>query len=176
MKGGAAIRYTPRVNTPVRSPAGGVNALPAAYVHPGQMLVSSGAGVLTTILGSCVSVCLHDPELCVGGLNHYLLPNHGATGEQTARYGPTAIEQLVNAMLRRGATRERMVAHVVGGARVLAAFAEGQHLGLRNASVARETLNTHGIPIVSADIGGTRGRKLMFSPRDGRLSVQVIGA
>ena len=173
--GVAGVRYTPRTAPRAGSPAG-VQSLPAAYVHPGQVLVSTGPGVLTTILGSCVAVCLHDATLGVGGLNHYLLPNHGASDAHQGRYGPTAIEQLVHAMLARGASRERMVAHVVGGARVLAAFTDGQHLGLRNAAVAREALAAHRIPIVSADVGGTRGRKLQFAPRDGQLAIHMIGA
>jgi chemotaxis protein CheD len=173
--GAAGFRYTPRTSPRVSSPIGGLPALPAAYVHPGQVMVSGAAGVLTTILGSCVSVCLHDEQAAIGGLNHYLLPNHGATPDQAGRYGPTAIDQLVRTMIARGATRERLVAHVVGGARVLATFSEAQHLGMRNATIARELLAAHRIPIISTDVGGTRGRKLIFCPRDGRLVIQVIG-
>ena len=43
-------------------------------VMQGQALVSAGPRVeLTTVLGSCVATCLFDPEVELGGMNHFLL-------------------------------------------------------------------------------------------------------
>jgi chemotaxis protein CheD len=152
-------------------------ALPATYVHPGQIAISAEAGVLTTILGSCVAVCLHDPRVRVGGLNHYLLPNQADSPEVASRYGPLAITQLVEGMLCHGAQVKRMTAQIFGGAAVLAAFSdERNHLGMRNARLARDMMADYGIPVTGSDVGGNRGRKLMFSPRDGTTHVQLIGA
>jgi len=147
------------------------------YVHPGHLHVSGGPGFITTILGSCVSVCLHDPVARVGGLNHFLLPTHTCTDETSLRYGTPATEQLLQQILARGALKKRLVAHLVGGASVLAAFGRDEHhLGTRNVDVARAVLIKHRIPVMSADVGGTRGRKLLFSPRDGTREVHLIGA
>jgi len=158
-------------STPVRAPA-----LPATYVHPGQIVVSGGTEAFTTILGSCVSVCLHDPKIGVGGLNHFLLPMACPPEQMPGRYGPTAMSQLVSAMLANGAVQGRLVAHVVGGASVLAGFgADGNHLGMRNVTMARDYLAAHRIPVLSIDVGGTRGRKLVFSPRDGLTYIHMIG-
>jgi chemotaxis protein CheD len=157
--------------TPVRVPS-----LPATYVHPGQIVVSGGHEGFTTILGSCVSVCLHDPKLGLGGLNHFLLPMACPPEQMPGRYGPTAMSQLLNAMLANGAVQQRLVAHVVGGASVLAAFgSDGNHLGMRNVTVARDFLAAHRIPVLSIDVGGTRGRKLIFTPRDGLTYINLIG-
>ena len=153
-----------------------VEAVPAIYIHPGQIAVSNGFGVFSTILGSCVSVCLHDGRLGLGGINHFLLPAGGAEAEQPGRYGPTAIDELVRTMTERGGRREQMVAYIVGGASVLAAFDARDHLGLRNVGVARNALAEHRIPVVGVDVGGSRGRKLTFAPRDGRVNVHLIGA
>jgi chemotaxis protein CheD len=154
-----------------------LRSLPATYVHPGQVAVTGEAGVLTTILGSCVAVCLHDPKLRIGGLNHYLLPNYAGAPEVAARYGPLAITQLVEGMLALGAQTKRMTAQVFGGAAVLAAFGnERNHLGMRNAQLAAEMMASYGIPVLTTDVGGNRGRKLTFSPRYGTAHVQIIGA
>ena len=164
---------TPRRSdaTPVRVPA-----LPATYVHPGQIVVSSGTEAFTTILGSCVSVCLHDPKLGIGGLNHFLLPMACPPEQMPGRYGPSAMAQLVSAMLSNGAVLQRMVAHIVGGASVLAAFGtDSNHLGMRNVTVARDFLHGHRIPVMTIDVGGTRGRKLVFSPRDGLTYINLLG-
>lgn len=153
-----------------------LSALPATYVHPGQIAVSGDAGVLTTILGSCVAVCLHDAKLRVGGLNHYLLPNESSAPDVAARYGPLAIKQLVESMQEFGAQIKRMTAQIYGGAAVLAAFSdERNHLGMRNAHLAREMMKDYGIPVTDTDVGGNRGRKVTFSPRDGSAHVHFIG-
>ena len=153
-----------------------LSALPATYVHPGQIAVSGDAGVLTTILGSCVAVCLHDATLRVGGLNHYLLPNHASAPDVAARYGPLAIKLLIESMQGFGAQTRRMTAQIYGGAAVLAAFSdERNHLGMRNAQLAHEMMQEHGIPVTATDIGGNRGRKVTFSPREGTAHVHVIG-
>jgi chemotaxis protein CheD len=155
---------------------GPMPSLPTTYVHPGQLVTSNGPGVLSTILGSCVAVCLHDAQAQIGGLNHYLLPTLGAVHEQPGRYAPTAIDELVHRIVRDGACRDRLVATIVGGASVLAAFDDADHLGMRNVAAARTALSKHRIRIISADVGGRRGRKLQFSPRDGQVHVQLIGA
>ena len=150
--------------------------LPTIYVHPGQVVVSDQPGVLTTILGSCVAVCLTDSRLRLGGMNHYLLPGGSVTTDPVTRYGQAAIRALVEEMLRRGASSATMSAQVVGGAAVLAAFGNDvNHLGARNVAIARELLEGYGIGIVAEDVLGARGRKLVFSPRDGATTIQMIG-
>ena len=153
-----------------------LTTLPATYVHPGQFVVSDEPGVITTILGSCVAVCLHDVALRFGGMNHYLLPGSSVATEPAARYGVAAIRELYDAMFRRGARPGNMRAQIIGGAAVLAAFnTETNHLGARNVTLARTMLADFGIRIVAEDVLGMRGRKLSFSPRDGATQVQMIG-
>lgn len=147
------------------------------YVHPGNVHVSRGNTPVITILGSCVAVCLHDPVARIGGLNHFLLPHPANDVERSPRYAPAALERLVDMMLTEGARASRLQARVVGGARVLFAFPDDQnHLGLRNAAAASTLLAARRIPVMSSDIGGDRGRKLLFIPRDGTHQVQLIGS
>lgn len=156
-----------------------LRALPVTFVHPGQVCVSGAAGTLITILGSCVAVCLHDATARIGGMNHFLLPHASpqARTETAARYAPTAITQLIHEVESRGGSLRRLTARIVGGASVLAAFGEHKdHLGQRNVAAARQSLAAHGIPVTGTDVGGTRGRKLVFVPLDGSVVVQLIGA
>ena len=45
------------------------------YVVQGTYYVSSHAETsLSTVLGSCISVCLFDTVGAIGGMNHFLLP------------------------------------------------------------------------------------------------------
>ncbi len=143
------------------------------YLHPGQLAALSRPGLLTTILGSCVGVCLHDPEARVGGLNHFLLPTDG-TGA-SARYGDVAMPRLVELIERMGGRRARMVATIVGGACVLDAFrGRAAELGQSNVRLARISLAAMGITIVAEHVGGTRGRRVVFEPFSGDLAVHEL--
>jgi chemotaxis receptor (MCP) glutamine deamidase CheD len=83
----------------------------------GEFHASREPVVLSTILGSCVAVCLHDPGTGIGGMNHFLLPDGGDARDATSeRYGVNAMEQLINALLRLGARRAGLVAKAFGGA------------------------------------------------------------
>jgi chemotaxis protein CheD len=168
----ATAPVSPRWLTPTR-----LHMLPAIYVHPGQVCVNNDSSTLTTILGSCVAICLHDFKMRVGGLNHFLLPDAGAADAASGRYARGATAQLVTEMLARGASMDRLAAQIVGGASVLAAFSQkAEHLGYKNVTAARDVLAGYGIPVVGTDVGGVRGRKLIFSTRDGATLVQLIGA
>jgi chemotaxis protein CheD len=146
------------------------------YVHPGHLYVGRGAERVTTILGSCVAVCLHDPVAGIGGLNHFLLPHPSENAERSPRYARPAVEHLMDLVLKEGARAARLQARVIGGARVLSAFPDDEnHLGLRNAAAATALLAEWGTPIISSDIGGNRGRKLVFIPCDGTHKVQLLG-
>jgi len=160
----------------VATPAHLAVQLPPAYVHPGHVAATAAPGAFVTILGSCVAVCLHDRSARVGGLNHFLLPHPVEDAEPSPRYALPAIEELIRQVVAHGARHERLVAHVVGGATVLAAFAsDSNHLGKRNVAAAYEILARRGIGVSSSDVGGIRGRKLVFSPYDGTHTIHLIG-
>lgn len=147
------------------------------YVPPGGFSVARTPSAISTILGSCVSVCLWDPDAQVGGLNHFLLPHWSEGGGVAWRYGNAAIAGLIEALVASGARASNLSAKVFGGARVLAAFAgttDGGHLGSRNVEVAHQTLKRHAIPVVAAATGGERGRKLIFHTDDGSAWVKLL--
>jgi chemotaxis protein CheD len=138
------------------------------YLHPGQVVVAADASLVTTILGSCVAVCLWDEQSSIAGINHYLLPTNPLRGQQDARYGNTATEQLIDKMVARGAITARLTAKLVGGASIMTAFSARQKsIGDQNVEVARELLARFGIPVVAEQVGGVRGRKLLFHTGNG---------
>ncbi len=149
------------------------------YVPPGGFSIARVPTSISTILGSCVSVCLWDPDAQVGGLNHFLLPYWAEGGGASWRYGNAAIEGLIDALVAAGARESNLSAKVFGGARVLAAFsANGHHgsghLGGRNVEVAQQTLRRRAIPIVAEATGGERGRKLIFHTDDGSAWIKLL--
>ena len=74
--------------------------------------------ILTTLgLGSCVGIALYDPSTKVGGLAHIMLPDSKQikNNENKAKFADTAIEVLVQAMIKKGARKNRIVAKIAGG-------------------------------------------------------------
>lgn len=145
------------------------------YVHAGQMFYSSEPTQLSTILGSCVAVCLWDSVTKVGGLNHYMLPSDMGSSESGPRFGTFAIPRLIDRVIELGADPSRIKAKIFGGASVLKELRGlGGDLGRRNVDIAREMLQARRIPVVFEDVLGTSGRKLQFRTDDGTAVVKTL--
>jgi len=151
---------------PIEAPA--VEKLRTVYLHPGQIFTATQPLMVSTILGSCIAVCLWDEATSVAGINHYLLPKNPVRGQADLRYGNTSIERLIDEMLGAGATKPRIVAKIAGGASILGPGSSTRlSIGDQNVAVARELLQNHAIPIVAEHVGGQRGRKLVFHTGNG---------
>ncbi len=175
---------SPRVTAPpTRPPASAVERDDLAvgrrvdlYLHPGQVFASRCPARVTTVLGSCVAVCLWDRHSAVGGINHYLLPDGAADGPSPLRFGSVATPALIDEILALGAHRSGLQAKVFGGACIAVAF-RGQgkrHLGAANVQSALATLAAAGIPVEARDTEGRRGRKLVFQTDGGSAWVKPL--
>jgi chemotaxis protein CheD len=139
-------------------------------IHPGEHRASASPVVLTTLLGSCVAACLYDPGSRVAGLNHFLLaaPRYARdmpiTHTEAGRYGINAMELLINEMVKLGARRKSIKAKVFGGGSVVRSLATDKFLCVseQNQRFIREFMATEGMELVSADLGGDRGRVINF--------------
>lgn len=146
-------------------------------LQPGQCYVTADTGeVISTLLGSCISACAYDPELGIGGMNHFMLP--GANGGlrwgeagRAARYGVDAMEHLFNELFKAGAQRQRLQVKLFGGARVIA----GRLLvGERNISFAHHYLAVEGLRVAAEDVGEHCARHIRFYPDTGRVQVRRL--
>ncbi|HEY9217394.1 MAG TPA: chemotaxis protein CheD [Phenylobacterium sp.] len=142
-------------------------------VVQGEYLVSNDPDVfLTTVLGSCVAVCLRDPDRGVGGMNHFLLPDgYGEQGDHVRRYGVHAMELLINALLHQGAQRNRLEAKLFGGARMFDGLSD---VGAANAAFAERFLKDEGIAVSGSSLGGVGARRLKYWPVSGRAQQKVV--
>jgi chemotaxis protein CheD len=139
----------------------------AFNINPGGWAVETERPI-ATLLGSCVAVCLYDPKLLLGGMNHFLLPSKKAgAGDETdvVLAGDYAMEVLVNAMLAKGAHKSRLVAKAFGGGNIVSSIRMA--IGDRNAEFATEWLAREGIPLAASDFGGPWSRKVLCVPNTG---------
>jgi chemotaxis protein CheD len=141
----------------------------STFIHVGQIHVDCAPFAISTVLGSCVAVCLYDPILEVGGMNHYLLPFWNGNGLQTPKFGNIAIPKLIEAMVQRGSRPKMMEAKIFGGASMNSSESDKMLVGHKNILVAHEILKEYRIRIVAEDIGGQNGRKIQFDLERGKV-------
>lgn len=137
------------------------------HVGQGEHYVSSDPQVvLSTVLGSCVAMCLRDPVAGVGGMNHFLLPDGAGRGTDAGRrYGAYLMEVLINDVLKAGGRRERLEAKLFGGGRMFDSLTD---VGMANADFAERFLADEGILVVGSSLRGIGGRRLHYWPVSGR--------
>jgi chemotaxis protein CheD len=147
----------------------------AHFLHPGAVFASAEPHQVTTLLGTCVAVCLWDPRSAIGGLNHFLMPLWAGSGELSARFGNQAMAALLDQMLALGAFRDSLRAKVFGGMRRKAErFPDTRDLGLENTRLAFRLLEEEGIPVAAQDTGGGLARKLIYFTDTGDAFVKQL--
>ena len=144
------------------------------YLVAGSLFAHEERHIVTTVLGSCVSVCLWDRVRTWGGINHYMLPFWNGEGLASPKYGNIAIAKLIEKMLYFGSDRRDLRAKVFGGGVVLNVSNPFMNIGERNIQLAEDALRTENIPVVSSDTGGTFGRKLLFNTESGIVLVKRL--
>lgn len=138
------------------------------YLYPGAIFTHKERHLVTTVLGSCISVCIWHEKARIGGINHYLLPLWNGDGLPTPKYGNVAIERLVE-KVRKIAGSGTLVAKVFGGASMWSQASGALAVGDRNIEFAYNNLEELKIKIVSQDVGGGMGRKVIFDTESGSV-------
>jgi len=143
------------------------------FLLPGEMAVSRQPAVIATLLGSCVAICLYNKQLKAGGMNHYMLPG-GNNVDMKGKYGDYASAKLIEMMLRLDPNKKNLVAQIYGGGAVVGHLSTGVGIGVKNIEIALEILESHGIPLIKKDVGGTNGRKIFFNTETGDIQMRPI--
>jgi chemotaxis protein CheD len=147
-----------------------------AVIMPGEYFVSRNAMIVYTVLGSCISVCLRDTVLGIGGMNHFMLPAPNGHSQndswgRSARYGSYAMELLINEIMKQGGKRDRFEVKVFGGAKIY----EGKNdVGASNTAWVIEYLGREGLVPVKVDVGDRYPRKIYYFTESGRVLLKRI--
>jgi chemotaxis protein CheD len=152
----------------------------AAKILPGEYYVTAHDEAISTILGSCISACIRDRSLRVGGMNHFMLPEDTSSGTSSwldpvaglsTRYGSFAMESLINDLMKLGARRERLEIKLFGGGNILTSMTD---VGARNIEFVRRWLKLEGLPIEVQDVGDVYPRRVVYFPGTGRVLVRRL--
>ncbi len=139
----------------------------------GDLVVSREPSILETVLGSCVSVCLWDAHLRIGGMNHFMLPRMMEGIRDSSYCGAESTEKLIISILEMGGSISNIMAKIFGGGRVIKVF-ESLDVGSQNVMVAKGLLRRYGIPLISEYTGDKYATKVIFYSATGRVYVRRI--
>jgi chemotaxis protein CheD len=143
-------------------------------IQPGQFTVAKAPAIISTVLGSCVSVCLWDKVSKIGGMNHYLLPGTDHEDAGNANRGITATPLLIRSLLNRNCKIENLEAKVFGGCNSLYRKDDIFRVGERNIEMAFKILEEYNIPVAAHDVGGIYGRKIVFNLATGKVRMRLL--
>ncbi|BDV42466.1 putative chemoreceptor glutamine deamidase CheD 2 [Geotalea uraniireducens] len=152
-----------------------VTELPVIYLKPGEFYFSVEPSLVTTVLGSCVSVTMFDRTSRTAAICHALLPE--GLQDDVFRYVDTSILRMLKVFAEQGIARQQLEVKLFGGSGMLGIVKTGtgkEGIGSRNIEIARQVLAAEGLTVTAADVGGVRGRKLFFYTHTGEVLLKRL--
>jgi chemotaxis protein CheD len=137
------------------------------FLKPGYIFASQELHLIHVVLGSCLAVCLWDSNQNFGGACHFIY-SKAAHGEANGKFGELAIPHLIRLMQELGADIRHLKAHIIGGAHNLNSNSD---VGTDNIAMAEAILTKYHIKVVTKEVGGAFGRKVIYNSMTGKVLV-----
>ena len=138
-------------------------------IQPGHLAYSHEPSVIFTVCGNGLVLTMRDRFKGVGAIAHCIYPKAGRGEKPTHYHADVAVRSLMKVFGRSPVAPEhRFEAQIIGG---------GNYRGVnrlraeKTAAMVRNLLKKMNIPLVSEDIGGTLGRKVVFNTSTGETMV-----
>lgn len=137
-------------------------------ISPGYIAINDKPSFFCSVCGSGVVVTVWDRVKRNGGIVHCVFPRRRRMERSTNYHADIAIPRLISQLLLYKSQLRDLEAQVFGGGNP-AFFPRTQSLRLIKAT--RRELNRFRINIVSEDLGGNIGRKVIFDTYSGDVMV-----
>lgn len=148
------------------------------FVKIAEMIVIEEPGVLKTVVGSCIALCIWDKVKKIGGMVHIMMPrSKNGVPVSKGKYADTAVHALYKELMTKDCQKHNLVASLIGGASVFGsklAVNGKKTIGVENYETAKEQLQQYRIPIQTIEIGGTFGRRVVFDCAGGNITVTKL--
>jgi chemotaxis protein CheD len=140
---------------------------------------SSPDKIITVGLGSCIGIAIYDRMKGVGGLAHIMLPDSTQFNNVSnpLKFADLAVPLLIERLERLGASRRNLKAKIAGGASMFNFSDKSMimDIGNRNGIAVKNALKKYSIPILAEDVGGNKGRTMIFDTTDGLVQIKTVG-
>ncbi len=149
------------------------------HLNPGELFVLREPCIITTVLGSCVSVVFHSFRLKVSAINHAVLPRGKdlRDGENQYKFADLSLAYMMNTFTRMGIKKNETVVKLFGGSDLFR-FNQGRNgtlkIGRNNIRATLELLEVRGYSVAACDVGGGRGRRIYFNTENGEVIVKRL--
>lgn len=159
------------------------HGLPKVFLQTGDCFFGVQPTLVTTVLGSCLAVTMHVPSWGIGTICHAFLPDssedrvRGGSDPQICRYVDTALQNMLESLDKIGIPRRELVVKMFGGSTGIAVRGmeySSYDIGRRNIEMARKLLRFARIEVQVSDVGGPKGRKLLFNTQSGEVWVKRL--
>lgn len=151
-------------------------------VGMGEIQISNAQNAVIAApgLGSCIGLIMYDPVAKIGGMAHVVLPDSTSNTKTQAlpgKYADTAVPELLNQLIKKGASKNQLIIKIAGGAQMFNLEKGGNilNIGLRNVVAVKAALTKEGLNVKGADTGGNKGRTLKLDIATGKVIVKIIG-
>lgn len=150
--------------------------LPSVFLKPGEAYVGEEPTVVTTVLGSCVSITLFSPRLKLGAICHTILPSGDSRdGDNQYKYVDQTLRRLLGIFDSYGIRRREIEVKLFGGSNMLEQperREDSRSVGEQNVRKALAVIEEEGLTLISSDTGGCGGRKILFYTHTGQVMLR----
>jgi chemotaxis protein CheD len=153
-----------------------LDSIPKIYLKPGELHFAVTPTIVSTVLGSCVSITMHNRQYQLGVICHAVLPEELAPGEPY-RYVDSSVAAMLRMFARYGIAKSDIEVKIFGGAETLPLYEKSSHtvtVGKQNILRAHQIIEKEHLKLLASDVGGTRGRKLLFYTQTGEIYLQRL--
>lgn len=135
--------------------------------------------IITVGLGSCIGIVLFDKNKLIGGLAHIMLPDSTQFNAITnpLKFADLAVPLLIEKMEKMGASKRVLIAKIAGGASMFNFSDKSMimDIGNRNGIAVKNALAKHSITLMGEDVGGNKGRTMIFDVANGSVQIKTVG-
>ncbi len=151
-----------------------MNGFKNIFLKPGEYYFGEMQAMVTTVLGSCVTVTMFNARKRFGAICHGLLPHcpdkDTCTKNFTTcfKFVDCSIRQILDRFKRHGIDTPDIEVKLFGGAHVFATQ-NSLSIGKKNVQAARDALQEAGLHLTSYSYGGRATRKVIFNTGTGEV-------
>jgi len=142
------------------------------FLQPGYIFLATQPTVISGVTGSGVAVCVYDRKRKIGGMNLFHFPFTRDQEQATGMYGNVAVLTLIKMMEGHGSKPQHLEAQILGGAHN--PEISPKNIGRENIRIARTLIHRKRIRLISEDVGGNRGRKIVFNTGKNEIAVLKV--
>ncbi len=138
------------------------------FIQPGQFAFSRDPSWIYAVCGNGVLVVLRDRFQKIGGIAHCVFPKIRFKERPTNYHTDIAVNSLIKNLQTFNSIPHNLEAQLLGGGHF---YGQEKHRAEQVIKRVRKILKKRRINIVSEDVGGTLGRKVVFNTHSGEVIV-----